>query len=81
MTAWMEKEYKVGDGHEIGSFLTICPAPDFPTAGVLLYTEGEKQEKYFGKVYLQLDVATMRKLGIAILECCEDVEAEANDRK
>jgi hypothetical protein len=74
MSAWLEKEYKVGNADSEGHYVTVCPAPDYPEDGILLYTDGEKNEKFWGKIYIQSGTDFMRKLGEALIACANDLE-------
>ena len=58
-----------------GEFLTL--GPDRETETVLeLYTEGEKNESYFGKVAITLSLTDAENLGKALLAAVKD---HAND--
>lgn len=74
MKASMDREYKVGTEDGDGHYLTIAPAPDFPDAGVILHSEGEKNKEFWGEVYLQGGTDLMRKIGEALIACANDVE-------
>ena len=76
MKAWVEREYRVGLEDSAGCFVSIAAAPDFPESGVLLYTDGEKNEAYFGKIYFQGSLDLMRKIGESLIACANDVEAQ-----
>lgn len=74
MSAWIEKEYKVGTGDSEGCYLSITPAPDFPEDGILLIADGDKNKAYWGEIYLQAGTDLMRRLGEALIACANDLE-------
>lgn len=78
MGVWSEVHHKVGDGGIENAYLTVCPAPDFPDNGVLLFAENDRCKEAFGPIYLQLETSLMRALGKAMIECADEVDRNRN---
>jgi hypothetical protein len=76
MKAWTEVVRRVGHEDFDGHFLSVCPGPDAPEMLVLLHSDGEKNAKFFGQIYLQASPDYMRALGEAIIACANDVGAK-----
>lgn len=57
-----------------GHFLTVRPSADFPEECVMLYAE-KSEEEYFGSIRLELPAEMMRKIGQALIDTANELEA------
>lgn len=80
MTFYSEVHRMIGMEGEKGA-LHVVPGPDGPDDLVLLFAKTEDDKIEYGDVYLQLDRKMMRKVGQALLDCCDDLDRAEHQKR
>ena len=65
--------YVKGEG---GVCLEICPNPDAPDFGIVLYTPNQKSIDWYGKVNIILNPDECRKLGEEMVKYADQFEKD-----